>query len=80
MSDFAQPAAKPGQCPKCSGTGTYNWGAVVNGTPTHSGPCHSCKGTGTQDKRQIATNHAYNRHKLSDLAAGMHHEPDHDDA
>ncbi len=71
MYDFSYPNAKPGTCAKCHGTGVYSWGANVNGRPSKSGPCYSCKGTGQQSRRQIQTNHAYNRHKLAEIAAGM---------
>lgn len=64
--DFSYPNSKPGTCAKCSGSGVYRWGY-----PVRSGPCYSCKGTGKQSARQIKTNHAYNRHKLSEIAHGM---------
>jgi len=62
--DFAVPNAKPGPCEKCRGSGTYQWGASVNGRMTHSGQCHSCRGTGEQDFAQIKRNETYNRHKV----------------
>jgi DnaJ-class molecular chaperone len=65
MYDFAVPNVKPGRCEKCSGSGRYSWGAVVNGRPTHSGACHSCNGSGRQSRRDIARNMAYNRHKIA---------------
>ena len=67
MSDFAQPADKPGRCPKCRGSGLYSWGAIVNGRPSKSGQCHSCGGTGRQTRRDIARNNAYNRYKLAEM-------------
>jgi DnaJ-class molecular chaperone len=67
MYDFAQPNEEPGKCCKCEGTGTYRWGAVVNGRPSKSGPCHSCGGTGRQSGKDIRRNHAYNRHKLATI-------------
>ncbi len=67
MYDMAQPNAKPGKCCKCSGSGVYAWGAIVNGQPTKSGPCHSCGGTGEQTPRDIKRNVAYNRYKLSNI-------------
>jgi DnaJ-class molecular chaperone len=70
MYDMAQPNAAPGTCCKCNGTGTYCWGAMVNGQPSKSGPCHSCRGTGKQTRSQIFRNVAYNRHKLAVLANG----------
>jgi DnaJ-class molecular chaperone len=69
MYDFSQPNSKPGQCIKCKGTGTYQWGASVNGKMTHSGSCHSCGGTGKQTQKDIKRNHAYNRHKLSEMSS-----------
>ena len=68
MYDLSQPNAQPGQCCKCKGTGTYKWGASVNGKMTNAGPCHSCGGTGKQTKKDINRNHAYNRHKINELA------------
>jgi DnaJ-class molecular chaperone len=65
MYDLSFANDQPGTCGKCSGSGLYRWGAVVNGQATKSGPCHSCAGTGQQDARQIARNHAYNRHKIA---------------
>ena len=67
MSDFAQPADKPGRCPKCRGSGLYSWGAIVNGRPSKSGQCHSCGGTGRQTRRDILRNNAYNRYKLQEM-------------
>jgi len=60
MYDMSQPNDKPGVCCKCKGTGTYKWGACVNGKMTHGGTCWSCQGTGKQDKRQIRRNIDYN--------------------
>ena len=67
MTDFSQPNDKPGTCIKCSGSGQYAWGAVVNGKPTHTGMCYSCKGTGHQDAAQIRCNETYNRHVIITL-------------
>ena len=63
MTDFAYVNPKPGKCGKCSGTGFYRWGAVVNGKATHQGTCFSCRGTGKQDRRQMRRNETYNRFK-----------------
>lgn len=71
MYDFSIPNEKPGTCAKCRGTGTYAWGAVVNGKPEHSGQCHACRGTGRQTRRDIGRNEAYNRHKARRLAESM---------
>ena len=67
MYDLSVPNAKPGTCEKCRGSGVYQWGAVINGQCTKSGPCHSCKGTGRQTCRDIARNHSYNVHKITTL-------------
>ena len=67
MYDLAMPAHRPGQCPKCHGSGEYHWGATINGKPAKSGPCHSCQGTGQQSRSDIARNRAYNRHKLANM-------------
>lgn len=62
--DFAVPNARPGTCAKCSGSGTYAWGAIVNGRPTKSGTCWSCKGKGQQTAADIRRNATYNRTKV----------------
>jgi DnaJ-class molecular chaperone len=67
MYDLAMPNEKPGKCCKCHGTGTYRWGATVNGKTAHSGKCHSCGGTGRQTKRDIYRNLAYNRYKIAQM-------------
>ncbi len=33
-------------CHRCSGSGTYSWGACINGRMTHSAPCARCDGKG----------------------------------
>jgi DnaJ-class molecular chaperone len=68
MYDLAQPNEKPGPCQKCRGTGTYEWGAFVNGRASKSGPCFSCQGTGLQTVQQIKRNEAYNRFKIAQIA------------
>jgi hypothetical protein len=47
------------ECDQCHGRGTYCWGAVVNGVPTHSGPCFRCCGTGRQGQADFARNWGY---------------------
>jgi DnaJ-class molecular chaperone len=64
MTDFAWVNDKPGKCGKCNGTGTYRWGAFVNGRATHEGTCYSCRGTGEQTRVQMRRNSVYNNHKL----------------
>ena len=75
MYDLSIPNDKPGQCAKCKGTGTYSWGAVVNGKPTHSGICFSCRGTGKQSEKQIRRNRTYNRYKLASWNSGECPDP-----
>lgn len=70
MYDMSQPNEKPGTCGKCRGSGEYRWGGTINGKSRFSGSCHSCGGTGHQDRRDIARNNAYNRHKIIHLGAG----------
>lgn len=69
MYDLSQPNDKPGRCIKCSGTGVYKWGAVVNGKSAKEGPCHSCGGTGKQSVKDIRRNRTYNRHKIAWLCS-----------
>jgi DnaJ-class molecular chaperone len=70
MYDLAQPNDKPGVCCKCRGTGTYRWGASINGKSQFEGTCHSCRGTGQQSGRQIKINETYNRHKIAMICQG----------
>ena len=34
------------KCDRCGGTGTYTWGAVINGCPQYAGVCFKCDGAG----------------------------------
>ena len=34
------------KCQRCSGTGTYVWGTILNGVPSHGGVCYRCNGNG----------------------------------
>lgn len=36
------------KCDRCRGTGTYSWGASINGRMQHSGTCYHCQGKGFQ--------------------------------
>jgi len=69
MYDLAHENAKPGTCGKCRGTGSYSWGAIVNGKASKSGTCFSCRGTGKQSTTQIYRNRTYNRHKIAAIAS-----------
>lgn len=33
-------------CDRCGGTGTYVWGAIINGCPQYAGVCFKCEGVG----------------------------------
>ena len=33
-------------CDRCGGTGTYVWGAIINGCPQYAGTCFKCGGEG----------------------------------
>lgn len=33
------------ECDRCGGTGTYVWGAIINGNPQYSGVCFKCGGS-----------------------------------
>lgn len=57
-----KPRAELNRCNKCHGSGTYVWGAVVNGRPSHSGPCFACKGKGWQTERDRQRNDYYWNH------------------
>ena len=34
------------KCDRCGGTGTYVWGAIINGNPQYAGVCFKCDGVG----------------------------------
>ena len=34
------------KCDRCGGTGTYVWGAIINGCPQYAGVCFKCGGAG----------------------------------
>ena len=34
------------ECDRCGGTGTYVWGAIINGAPQYAGVCYKCNGVG----------------------------------
>lgn len=67
MYDMAVVNAKPGKCEKCRGSGTYSWGASVNGKMEKSGTCYSCRGTGKQKLADIYRNEAYNKNKVMEI-------------
>lgn len=40
-------------CDRCGGTGTYVWGAIINGVPQYAGVCYKCEGAGKIHKTWI---------------------------
>jgi DnaJ-class molecular chaperone len=55
------------QCGKCSGTGTYGWGAqdIATGAYEHSGQCYQCGGTGQMKKADNYRTAGYWRHRAA---------------
>ena len=51
------------KCDRCT-NGTYYWGAVVNGRPTHSGECFRCEGKGYQNMSDFRRNRGYDNHAV----------------
>lgn len=47
------------KCDRCGGTGTYQWGACVNGHMTHSGCCFRCEGKGHHTQEDYRRNWGY---------------------
>lgn len=53
----------------CRGTGTYGWGAFVNGAPAHSGPHYHCGGRGYVTDADLRRNWGYWQNvRISELA------------
>ncbi len=52
------------ECDRCSGTGIYVWGAIVNGQPSHTGHCYRCEGKGYQGQDDYRRNWGYDRHAI----------------
>ncbi len=50
------------KCDRCK-DGRYYWGAVINGTPSKSGPCFRCGGTGRQGQEDFARNWGYDNNR-----------------
>jgi hypothetical protein len=49
-------------CDNCGNTGSYAWGACVNGKMTHRGNCFQCQGKGYQDRDDQKRNFGYFNH------------------
>ncbi len=52
-------------CARCNGSGTYYWGAIINGVPTHSAPCARCGGTGTMRFDDMRRGRAYDMYAIA---------------
>lgn len=52
------------KCARCRGTGTYYWGACINGRMTHSAPCARCNGTGHMTFDDMRRGRAYDNHAI----------------
>ena len=50
------------KCPRCRGTGIYNWGGTINGVPVHSGPCFRCLNKGRQNQEDFRRNWGHDQH------------------
>ncbi len=58
-------------CPKCHGSGSYGWGAVINGKISHSGPCFRCGGKGKLDFDDMRRCIGYDNHAIVAAFRGM---------
>lgn len=52
------------KCERCRGTGTYSWGACINGRMTHSAPCARCGGDGKMTFDDMRRGRAYDNHSI----------------
>ncbi len=52
-------------CERCTGTGTYSWGACINGRMTHSTSCARCGGKGHMDFDDMRRGRAYDAHAIA---------------
>jgi len=60
-----------GICPKCHGSGSYSWGACINGKMSHSGECFRCEGKGHVDVSDCRRNRGYDGHAIRRAFAQM---------
>lgn len=58
------------KCERCRGTGTYYWGACINGRMTHSAPCARCGGKGWMTFDDMRRGRAYDNHAIARAARG----------
>jgi hypothetical protein len=52
------------KCERCKGSGTYYWGASINGRMTNSGPCARCGGDGKMTFDDMRRGRAYDNHSI----------------
>ena len=52
-------------CERCKGSGTYSWGASINGKMTHSAPCARCAGKGYMTFDDMRRGRAYDNHAIA---------------
>lgn len=53
------------KCERCRGTGTYSWGACINGRMTHSAPCARCGGNGKMTFDDMRRGRAYDEYAIA---------------
>jgi hypothetical protein len=58
------------KCARCRGSGTYYWGACINGRMTHSAPCARCGGNGVMTFDDMRRGRAYDNYAIC-RAAGF---------
>ncbi len=52
------------KCERCRGSGTYSWGAQINGRMTHSASCARCGGDGVMTFDDMRRGRAYDEHAI----------------
>lgn len=53
------------RCERCRGSGTYFWGACINGVMSHSAPCARCNGKGWMDFDDMRRGRAYDKYAIA---------------
>jgi hypothetical protein len=57
------------RCERCHGTGTYYWGACVNGVMSKSAPCARCAGKGRMTFDDMRRSRAYDNYAIARAVA-----------
>ena len=52
------------ECERCRGTGTYSWGACINGKMEHSGMCYRCGGKGLLNNMDARRCYGYDNYAI----------------